>query len=53
MALELIKTIEEESNDLALHTKLCYQRHGTIMQRLDEVDARLDKIDDSLVEIKD
>jgi hypothetical protein len=50
---EIIKTLAEESTDLALHSKLCAQRYEQIIQKLDTVDARLDRMDVVLTEIKD
>lgn len=49
---ELIETLEQESTDLALHSKLCAQRYNQIIDKLDTVDERLDKIDAVLEEIK-
>lgn len=50
---DLIETLEQESTDLALHSKLCAQRYKQIIDKLDTVDERLDRIDAVLLEIKD
>jgi hypothetical protein len=49
---EVIETMEEESTNLALHTKLCAQRYHQIINKFDKVDGRLTKIEEMLLEIK-
>ena len=49
---EVIETMEEESTNLALHTKLCAQRYNQIINKFDKVDGRLTKIEEMLIEIK-
>ena len=50
---DVIETVEEESTNLALHTKLCAQRYNQIINKFDKVDGRLNKIEEVLLEIKD
>ena len=50
---DIIDTITEESENLELHTKLCAQRYQQLINKFDVVDHRLDKIESTLVEIKD
>lgn len=52
MMNEVIETVEEESTNLALHTKLCAQRYNQIINKFDKVDGRLNKIEEMLAEIK-
>ena len=50
---EFIDTLEQEENDLALHSRLCAQRYRQITDRFDHMDQRLDTIESTLIEIKD
>lgn len=48
----IIETLPNEATDLALHVQLCEQRYVQIISKLDHVDTRLDKIEESLADIK-
>ena len=48
----VIETIPGESDNLALHVQLCEQRYLQLINKFDQVDGRLDKIENVLVEIK-
>lgn len=50
---EIIEPLEQEGTDLQLHVDLCAQRYSQLINRLDNVDSRLAKIDIALIEIKD
>ena len=50
---DIIETVTEESENLELHTKLCAQRYQQLIHKFDVVDSRLNKIDATLVEIKE
>lgn len=50
---EIIEPLEQEGTDLQLHVDLCAQRYSQLINRLDNVDSRLAKIDLALIEIKD
>lgn len=49
----VIETLSAEETDLKLHTELCHQRYVQLIDKFDEVDNRLDKIETVLHEIKD
>ena len=50
---DIIETVTEESENLELHTKLCAQRYQQLIHKFDVVDVRLDKIETTLVEIRE
>ena len=50
---DIIETVTEESLNLELHTKLCAQRYQQLIHKFDVVDSRLDKIETTLVEIRE
>ena len=52
MSNNVIETIPGESDNLALHVQLCEQRYLQLINKFDQVDDRLDKIENVLVEIK-
>jgi hypothetical protein len=43
-----ILTIEEESQDLEIHVKLCAQRYYSIMNRLDHMETKIEEISNSV-----
>ena len=49
----VIETVDEETDNLELHTKLCSQRYQQLIHKFDIVDQRLDLIENSLIEIKE
>ena len=49
----IIERMPGESTDLALHTALCEQRYSQLINKFDQVDTRLDKIEAMLVAIKE
>ena len=49
----IIDHMPGESTDLALHTALCEQRYLQLINKFDQVDTRLDKIETMLVDIKE
>ena len=49
---EVIEKISGESTNLELHVDLCQQRYTQLIEKFDVVDARLDKIETMLIEIK-
>jgi hypothetical protein len=51
--MDLIDSIEQEGTDLQLHVDLCAQRYSQLINKLDVVDDRLNKIDTALLEIKE
>lgn len=53
MANDIIDPLVEEETDLALHTKLCAQRYQRINDSFTRIDSRLDKMESTLVEIKE
>lgn len=53
MTNDFIETVKQEETDLALHTKLCAQRYQQITDRFDRMDKKLEKMETTLVEIKD
>lgn len=40
-----------ESESLPAHVSICQQRYRTLYDRLDRVDARMEKIENTLIEI--
>ncbi len=50
---DFIDNLVEEQTNLALHTKLCAQRYQQITDKFESIDHRLDKIESTLIEIKD
>jgi hypothetical protein len=53
MSNEVIASLPQESTDLSLHVQLCEQRYIQLITKLDHVDARFEKIEVMLIEIKD
>jgi hypothetical protein len=49
----VLKTVEGEEDDLALHTRLCEQRYLQLLDKFDQVDLKFERIDRRLDEIKD
>lgn len=50
---QLIHSVEEEETNLELHVKLCEQRYRQLTSKLDHVDARLNRLEGHIVDIKD
>ena len=50
---QIILPLEEEATNLELHTKLCAQRYQQLINKLDFVDHRLDRLENHVVDIKD
>lgn len=48
----VIERMPGEVTDLALHVNLCEQRYIQLIDKFDQVDRRLDKIEEVLVEIR-
>jgi hypothetical protein len=48
----VIDRVPAEANDLALHVALCEQRYMQLINKFDQVDRRLDKMEDMLIEIR-
>lgn len=48
----IIERMPGEVTDLALHVNLCEQRYIQLIDKFDQVDRRLDKIEEVLVEIR-
>jgi hypothetical protein len=51
-ATNIIDHMPGEAKDLALHTALCEQRYLQLINKFDQVDARLDNIEEMLVGIR-
>ena len=51
MTTQLIETVTEETTNLALHVQLCEQRYLQLLNKFDQVDARLDLIAATLNDI--
>lgn len=49
----LIEKLDAEENNLALHVQLCEQRYHQLLNRLDNVDGRLTRLESHIVDIKD
>ena len=49
--LELIPNIEAERESLEIHVDICAQRYALILQRLDSVDSRFDRMETVVQEI--
>lgn len=49
---DLIKTIDQESEDLKLHVDLCAQRYHQLIDKIGTVEQRLTNIETMMVEIK-
>ena len=52
MENNLIKTLDQEAEDLSLHVSLCQQRYLQIIDKLDSVDNRLATMENTIQEIK-
>jgi hypothetical protein len=48
----VVAEITTEREDLAVHVDLCVERYGQIVDRLDSMDQRFDRIESVMVEIK-
>lgn len=48
----VIETLPNEANDLGLHVALCEQRYLQLITKFDSVDAKFEKIENMLVEIR-
>ena len=53
MTTQLIETVTEETTNLALHVQLCEQRYLQLLNKFDQVDARLDQIAATLGDINE
>ena len=53
MRTNSIATLTQEHTDLSLHVDLCAKRYDQLINKFDEVDDRLERIDQSLIEIKE
>lgn len=49
--MTVIEPVAGEGHNLELHTELCAQRYNQLIAKFDEVDGRLTKIEDMLVDI--
>ena len=49
----VVAEITTERTDLALHVDLCVERYGQIVDRLDSIEERFDRLETMVVEIKD
>ena len=49
--LELIPNIEAERESLEIHVDICAQRYALLLQRLDGMDARFDRMETVVQEI--
>lgn len=52
MSNDIIETIQAERTSLDLHVDLCAQRYTQLLNRLDQVDAKFEKIETILIDIK-
>jgi hypothetical protein len=50
---DIIGQVEAEETDLATHTKLCHMRYLQIINKFDSVDAKFDKIEALVLEVKE
>lgn len=48
----VVAEIAAERTDLAVHIDLCVERYGQIVDRLDAMDQRFDRIESVMLEIK-
>jgi len=53
MSNTVIETVTEETTNLALHVQLCEQRYLQLLNKFDQVDARLDQIMETLGDINE
>lgn len=51
--LELIPNIEAERESLEVHVDVCAQRYALLLQRLDGMDSRFDRMETVVQEIRD
>ena len=49
--LELIPRIEAERESLEIHVDICAQRYALLLQRLDSMDSRFDRLETVVQEI--
>jgi len=49
----VVAEIASERTDLAVHVDLCVERYGQIVDRLDGIEERFDRLESMVVEIKD
>ena len=49
----VVAEIASERNDLALHVDLCVERYGQIVNRLDSMDEKFDRLEAAVLVIKD
>jgi hypothetical protein len=49
---DIIGQVEAEETDLATHTRLCHMRYLQIINKFDNVDAKFDKLETLILEIK-
>lgn len=53
MQLELIKNLDAERESLELHVDICAQRYAQLINKLDSVDQRFDRLETVVREIHD
>lgn len=53
MQLELIKNIDAERESLDVHVDICAQRYLQLINKLDSVDQRFDRLEGVVEEIRD
>lgn len=53
MNTEVIETLPNEAQDLGLHVQLCEQRYVQLINKIDRVEEKFDKLEKSIVELKD
>ena len=49
----IIETVPAEADNLALHVQLCEQRYLQLLTKFDSVDARFERLETMLLEIKE
>lgn len=49
---DIIAAIPAEQDNLALHVQLCEQRYLQLLNKFDQVDHKFDRIESTLIEIK-
>ena len=49
--MTVIEPVTGEASNLELHTELCAQRYNQLIAKFDEVDGRLDQIQETLRDI--
>lgn len=49
----IIETIDAEESDLQTHVSLCHQRYLQLTKKLDSVDTRITRIENSIADLKE